>query len=376
MKANSLQKVMFITNIPTPYRVPWWNQLSDFVDLQVIFMDKTEKNRKWENVLQAGKFKYSIIGGVHVDFPKRDWTLHFNPGILYSLTKYKPQKLILGGYDSITTLLALCFAKLLRIECILWYESTQDSANLRQSFLKRIKTFLINRFDKYAVPGESAKANLIALGVKPQVIYIAPNVVNNTYFSEKSLEFRATKEALKADLGLPDKVILFVGQLIERKGLHVLLEAYKELEDDSVGLLIVGDGHLKAQYEAICSQHGLKFVKFVGFQDVNTLPRYFAISDLFVLPSHREVWGLVVNEAMASELPVLCSKYAGCAYDLIQEGENGYTFDPHDATELAQKMALLLNDSFVLRQMGQASKKIIDRYTIDTSVRGILEALN
>jgi glycosyltransferase involved in cell wall biosynthesis len=373
--AVKLPKVMFITNIPTPYRVPWWNRLSELVDLQVVFMDKSEKNRKWEDVLEAGTFKYKIIQGLHLDFPKRDWTLHINPSVLYTLSKSKPQKLILGGYDSITSLLALFFSKLFGIESILWYESTQDSGNLNHSFLKKLKKFLINRFNKFAVPGAQAKANLIALGVKAEKIYIAPNVVNNAYFAWKVKEYKAVKEQVKDSLGLPDKVILYVGQLIERKGLHVLLEAYKNMHNRDVGLLIVGDGPLKSQYEQYCLENELNQVKFVGFQDMSALPLYFAISDLFVLPSFREVWGLVVNEAMASGLPVLCSKYAGCAYDLIQEGMNGYTFDPHDMSELSMKLGWMLEDQLKLEQMSLSSTVIINQYTIETSISGIVAAL-
>jgi glycosyltransferase involved in cell wall biosynthesis len=375
MKVRKPQKVVFITNIPTPYRVPWWNQLNEFVDLQVIFMDKTEKNRKWQNVLETGTFKYRIIQGLHFDFPMRDWTLHINPSVLYTLSRTKPQKLILGGYDSITSMLALFFAKLRGVESILWYESTQDSANLNNTHLKKLKKLLINRFDKFAVPGERAKANLIALGVKAETIFIAPNVVNNTYFSEKVMEHKAVKEQVKAELGLPDRVILFVGQLIERKGLQQLLEAYKAINHADIGLLVVGDGPLRSQYEQYSEEHGLSHVKFVGFQDMSTLPLYFAISDLFVLPSYREVWGLVVNEAMASGLPVLCSKYAGCVYDLVHEGTNGYAFDPHDPVDLTVKLAMMLEDNEKLVQMGDSSKEIISQYTIESSIKGIVAAL-
>jgi glycosyltransferase involved in cell wall biosynthesis len=375
MKASNPQKVVFITNIPTPYRVPWWNRLNEFVDLQVVFMDKTEKNRKWKNVLEAGTFKYRIIQGLHWDFPKRDWTLHINPSVLYTLSRTKPQKLILGGYDSITSLLALSFAKLRGVESILWYESTQDSTNLSNSHLKKLKRWLITRFDKFAVPGERAKANLIALGVKPETIFIAPNVVNNAYFSEKVKEYKTVKEQVKAELGLPDKVILYVGQLIERKGLQQLLEAYKNIDYTDIGLLIVGDGPLRSQYEQYCMENELNCVKFVGFQDMSTLPLYFAISDLFVLPSYREVWGLVVNEAMASGLAVLCSKYAGCTHDLVHEGTNGYVFDPHDSMDLTEKLALMLEDNQRLEQMGSSSTEIISQYTIESSIKGIVAAL-
>ncbi|MDB5055006.1 MAG: glycosyl transferase group 1 [Bacilli bacterium] len=373
---NNLKKVIFITNIPTPYRIPWWNKLNEFVNLHVVFMDKTEKNRKWDNVLQQSSFKYNVSQGLHFDFPKRDWTLHINPGVLYTLIRYKPQKLILGGYDSITSILALGFTKFLRVETILWYESTQESENLNSGILKKIKRSLIKSFSKYAVPGESAKANLICMGVKPENIYIASNVVNNNYFYEAVQVYKTQKSLLKERLGLTGQVILFVGQLIERKGLQVLLNAYIKLEVENISLLIVGDGPLRHEYERFCADHELYNVRFAGFQDMDSIPEYFAAGDLFVLPSYREVWGLVVNEAMASGLPVLCSKYAGCSYDLILEGVNGYTFDPNNEAELTLKLREMLSDLIKLEAMGEASTTIINQFTIETSVRGIVEALN
>jgi glycosyltransferase involved in cell wall biosynthesis len=375
MKKQPINKVVFVTNIPTPYRVPWWNKLNEFVDLQVVFMDKTEKNRKWENVLQTSTFPYKIIQGIHIEFPKRDWTLHVNLSILFFLIKSRPRKLILGGYDSVTSLLALAFTKLLRIDTILWYESTIASENLNNNLLKKVKRAVIGSFNKFAVPGELARANLISLGVDPLKIYIAPNVVNNAYFAKEAQVFKPQKDRLKKELDLPDQVILFVGQLVDRKGLLTLLEAYQRLDVEHIGLLIVGDGPLRSQYESYCADQGLVNVRFVGFHDINSISRYFAVSDVFVLPSKREVWGLVVNEAMACGLPVLCSRNAGCSRNLIQEGLNGYTFDPQNSLELAGLLEVMLNDRIQLEAMGEASRHIINQYTIETSVKGMVEAL-
>jgi glycosyltransferase involved in cell wall biosynthesis len=375
MKIQPINKVVFVTNIPTPYRVPWWNELNKFVDLQVVFMDRTEKNRKWENVLQKSTFPYEIIQGIHIEFPKRDWTLHANLSILYFLIKAKPRKLILGGYDSITSILALILTKILRIDTILWYESTRESENLNNRFLKKVKRALIGSFGKYAVPGEQAKDNLISLGVAPEKIFMAPNVVNNAYFAQEVQVYKPEKIKLKQELGLPEQVILFVGQLVERKGVLTLLKAYQKLDTDRVGLLIVGDGPLRSQYESYCLEQELHHVRFVGFHDIDSIPQYFAISDVFVLPSKREVWGLVVNEAMASGLPVLCSHNVGCSSNLIHEGINGYTFDPNNSLELAGLLTVMLSDPTQLEAMGEASMAIINQYTIEASVRGIVEAL-
>jgi len=128
--------------------------------------------------------------------------------------------------------------------------------------------------------------------------------------------------------------MLYVGQLINRKGIYQLLKALSELHDPNVGLLIVGSGPQGRELEEFCKDQNLENVYFEGFQQQEALLRYYSLADVLILPSFKEVWGLVVNEALASGIFVLCSSYAGAAYDLIKEGWNGILFNPHSIKEL------------------------------------------
>jgi glycosyltransferase involved in cell wall biosynthesis len=113
-------------------------------------------------------------------------------------------------------------------------------------------------------------------------------------------------------------------------------------------------------------EHKLPGVHFYGFRQVEENPVFYALADAFILPSLWEEWGLVVNEAMASGLPVIVSKTAGCATDLVQEGVNGFTFDPGNVEQLAQLMRQISAlKSFRLSEFGDASRKIISNWGCD-----------
>jgi glycosyltransferase involved in cell wall biosynthesis len=106
-------------------------------------------------------------------------------------------------------------------------------------------------------------------------------------------------------------------------------------------------------------------MRFEGLKQVDELPACYAAADCFVLPSLSEPWGLVVNEAMASGLPVLISRRCGCARDLVREGENGFLFDPTRPDELARLMGLVADGGVDRAAMGAASRRIVSGFTVE-----------
>ena len=107
-----------------------------------------------------------------------------------------------------------------------------------------------------------------------------------------------------------------------------------------------------------------EFVRFEGLKSVRELPPYYAFARCFVLPSTREPWGLVVNEAMASGLPVIVSNRCGCAEDLVEDGANGYTFDPDRTGSLTENLHELSGmNTRELAAMADQSRELIARYS-------------
>jgi len=179
--------------------------------------------------------------------------------------------------------------------------------------------------DDFIAYGSRAKKYLIALGANPAAITIYYNSVDVDYFHEKSVQFRRERMGLRKKYAIPqgDNVILFVGQLVARKGVSELARAFRLLHEPKTTLVVVGNGPLRDTISG-------KSIVQISHREYDRLPEIYAMSDVLILPSVQEVWGLVVNEAMASGLPVLVSSRAGCAPDVVRNGVNGFTFEPSE----------------------------------------------
>jgi glycosyltransferase involved in cell wall biosynthesis len=166
---------------------------------------------------------------------------------------------------------------------------------------------------------------------------------------------------------------LFVGKLIEKKRAADLLKAFFSIQDPRAHLVVVGDGALRDQLVASVPPEKRRQVHFAGFQNQLALPRFYVAADVFVLPSGvGETWGLVVNEAMNFELPVITSDLVGCAADLVDEGQNGFIYPVGDTDALTARMREMMDCD--LPAMGKRSAEIVQDYSYDAVVRGIRTA--
>jgi len=171
------------------------------------------------------------------------------------------------------------------------------------------------------------------------------------------------------------------GRFIAKKNFDRLMEAYARyrvaLGEGAWRLVILGDGRLRNRLEGRLRSLGLGgYVYLPGFKQYSQLPAYYGLAQAFIHSSAVEQWGLVVNEAMAAGLPVLVSERCGCAPDLVEEGRNGFTFDPYDVEALAGLMVRLSSMSDQQRQpMGQASREIISRWTPQTFAENLVKAV-
>ena len=176
----------------------------------------------------------------------------------------------------------------------------------------------------------------------------------------------AEKQALKDELGVPEKrMVLAIGQFIRRKGFDILMHAACSLNKD-VGIYIVG-GEPTEEYLQMRASLGLDNVHFVGFQKKEALSRDYRAADLFVLPTREDIWGLVINEAMAYGLPVITTDRCVAGLELVEEGVNGSIVPVEDAAALAGKMKELLSSD--LEKMGTASLEKIRAYTIENMAK-------
>jgi len=185
---------------------------------------------------------------------------------------------------------------------------------------------------------------------------------------------------MRTRLALPIDFFLVSNRFIEKKNLPSLLDAYARYRNQAGPaawkLVLLGDGPLKLKLQDIVNQYDLtQWVLMPGFKQYDDLPAYYGLAGAFIHASTTEQWGLVVNEAMAAGLPVLVSNRCGCAPDLVEEGRNGYTFDPQDVDALAGLMLKVAADDCDRAAMGQASREIISHWTPQTFAENLSKAV-
>lgn len=217
-------------------------------------------------------------------------------------------------------------------------------------------------------------------GVPAARLQVMPHAVDNAFFQRRVTEAEASREKLRATLGLPADavVLLYCGRLAKEKDVITLIRAAAMLHHDGatkLAVLIVGDGPMREelQIEAERTAPGLAY--FTGFRNQTELPAIYQLADLFVLPSLFETWGLVVNEAMNAARPVILSDRVGCRLDLVREGENGSVFQAGNAEHLAATLRPWIQDPEKREKGGRASLEIINHWGLDEDAAGFVSAV-
>lgn len=370
------KKLILITNIITPYRIPLFNLLSAYpeINLEVIFFAKNESNRKWNIYLDDINFRYKILKGLCFFIRSIEMPIYFSWGLWKELKKFRPDAICIGGYHYLATIEALIYAKLNRIKITLWTESHLLSGFIKNPVTNYYKRTIIPRFDSYIATGTLAKEQVIYYGGKREKIVVGYNTVDVKWFMNMCKEIN-NNEISQMKKNYPSKNILYVGSFIARKGVLNLIRAFHNLRMDNVGLILVGEGSEKAGYLKYIKTHHIKNVFFEGFVQKENIVKYYKLANIFVLPSLNEVWGLTVNEAMACGLPVLSSIYAGVTRDLVIDGINGYSFDPNDINDFCHKLRKMLLSDCRRIDMGIRSAEIIKDKALQDYSERILEAV-
>lgn len=293
------------------------------------------------------------------------------------LNRIGPDVLTLPGYKDLASVTAFIWAKTRGKITVMMSDSTYGD-KARNFWVEYLKRQIVSRFDAALVAGRRQKEYVVFLGIPADRIFLGYDVVDNDYFAREAKKVRQREKYYRQVLGLPPRYFLTVSRFIAKKNLSGLIQAYAGYRRLAGGkawdLVICGSGPLE---EALKSQaRDIPGIHFSGFTQIDTLPLYYGLASTFIIPSsHFEQWGLVVNEAMASGLPVLVSRICGCAPDLVQGGINGFTFDPLDLEGLAQLMVKVSSGEMDLKAMGQASLEIIADFTPEIFAKNLLCAI-
>jgi glycosyltransferase involved in cell wall biosynthesis len=274
--------------------------------------------------------------------------------------------LLISLYAQPSYLCGWLIAKLRRVPTAFWCEPTFDRWVARSRLKEGIKRFVFSRVDMTIGSGQDGRNYAMRYGVAAQRARVLRHAVDIDHFREGRRTCLARRGALRAELGLHGLIFVYVGRLWWGKGLATLLEAFFRVQRAGrhpVGLLLVGDGPEEESLRHACAAHGIENVHFAGFRSKEELPRFLAAADVFVFPSLGDPYGLSVDEAMASSLPVISTTAAGEIASRIQPGLNGYLVPPEDSPTLAEAMLQFVHSPGLAEEMGQRSRHKLGAWT-------------
>ena len=352
-------KVRFFTNIPSPYRIDFFNLLGEKVELEVIFeAEKAPKiNSKWycSNTIKNFNAIFLKKGVIN---EKR-----INLSILKYINK-TVDVLIFTNYGYYTELFALIYAKIKKIKYGLEIDGGIISKN--ENIIKKIlKKFLISNACFYFSPSKETDKFLIYYGAKKEQIYRYPftSIYQREILKQPMSLVEKHKNKIKNNVK-EEKVILTIGQFIYRKGFDWMIKAYKDL-DKSIGIYIIG-GKPTSEYLKLKEKYKMTNLHFIDFQNKESVLNWYRSADLFVLPTREDIWGLVINEALSQGLPVITTNKCIAGLELIEDGKNGYVIDVENGEMLLEKTSIFfsLSDQERKKIMTYCLNKI-KKYTLE-----------
>ncbi len=347
----NLMKILFTHNTAMWYRLPFFKELAKIYDLNLVF---THINVIEEVYDENVNNQINGLEGVNYHI------LENSHGFAKSLMKEakKHYDLTIGGswdtpQELIETILLFIITKIKKEPFVIWREDWdwEKKDSVKEKLLTVIVKFLCNHANAILVPGTLHKKyfNNI-LEVPENKIHIMPNVSN----IKGNADLNKKKH--------PVKKVLYVGRLIERKGVNYLIEAFEKLDMNNSELIIVGSGDEEEKLKSYVKEKNLHNVKFTGKIDNKELEEYYNESNLVVIPSvNKEMgdpWVFVLNEAMYYYNPIIATTAVGAAPDMVKE--NGFIVDEKDSDALKNAMEIILNDEELEEKMGLKSKEIID----------------
>jgi glycosyltransferase involved in cell wall biosynthesis len=391
-------RIAVVQGMCRPYRAHFFEELTKLKGMEFTFLlGKAPKYMTHAAFLNPEdlaifKFDYQFMPTISYqgEIPTEPFhwkrSFKFYPTLLFQILRGKYDVIITesGLYADLIPLLLGC--KLTKRPLIIWNggnmkdNAPKSSDPLINKIVYTIVSFVHKRCDAAIAYGKGSKEFLIFLGVNPNKIFIATNTVDNFFFEEIPRMNRKKVEMLRRQIGLENKkVILYAGSLEPRKKLDILIAAFERIKAKlpETSLLILGDGPDKDRLVKLCSKKKLtKDVKFVGKVDYYKVPLYYALSDVFVLPSQG---GITVMEAMASGKPVIVSEECNALYSvpgIVRPKENGFIVKKGDSYAIEKHLYQLLTDESLAVKMGKKSKELArNLFSIDRMIEGFIKAI-
>lgn len=361
-----------------PYHLARLRAASAACDVLAVEFGSSSAEYDWKASEAAGLKRVVLNpkGGSH-QMSKEEFRLRLEE----TLNDFHPEVVMVPGWGYRGALLALSWCLKNNVPAVVMSESTPWDEE-RKPIKEWVKARVVSLFSSALVGGTPHRDYMEQLGMPSDRIFLGYDAVDNGFFSKKSEELKDRS----LETGKEKKPYFIASaRFIPKKNLLRLIRAYgwyRELLKPSTDqspwdLVLLGDGELRPDLEKLRSELGLEdCVQMPGFKQYEELPSYYAAAGAFIHASTTEQWGLVVNEAMASGLPVLVSNRCGCAADLVKDGVNGWTFDPSNEEQIAELMLRITSDEARRSEMGKKSQEIIANWGPDRFASGLKSAVD
>ncbi|MEX2628343.1 MAG: glycosyltransferase family 4 protein [Tistlia sp.] len=388
-------KLAYLVTHPIQYQAPLLARIAREPDIELrVFFASDRSLRGYEDPGFGRRIAWDLplLEGYEAEFlpslgdrgrvgRMRPWSY----GLARRLRRGGFEALWVHGYARPFHVGALAAARALGLRTLLRDEATAISTHrgpakrlLRAGFFAGLRPLV----DRYLAIGSLNRDYWVGLGVPQTRIFDMPYAVDNARFRALADAASPRREAFRRELGLPAErpVVLYASKLTPRKRAGDLLEAFLELGGAAAArrplLLFVGEGETRAALEARVEAAGAgERVRFLGFRNQGELPAFYDLAEAFVLPSEREPWGLVVNEAMNAATAVIASDRVASARDLVQEGETGAVFPAGDVGALRAALERVLADPAQAAELGRRAQARVAGWDFEADVAGLRAAL-
>jgi glycosyltransferase involved in cell wall biosynthesis len=390
---NRRVRIAVLNSHPIQYFAPLYAYLNSAPELEVtaLYMSDVSirggndadfgRDVKWDVDLIAGYRSVFLGQAVRTREPRGFWSL-IVPQVWKELRSGRYDVLWLHGHNYAANLIALLAAKTAGIPVMMRGETHLGltRGTIKSRLRRPLMGALYRSCDRLLAIGSANAAFYQAMGVPDRKIFLVPYCVDNDRFVQSAKLTDEQRAEIRQRYKMPMKqpTVLYASKFTPRKRPGDLLEAVRRLKqetDRAFTVVMVGSGELERELRTFCAEHALDNVVFTGFLNQTELPAIYGASDVFVLPSEHEPWGLAVNEAMCAGLPIVVSREVGCVPDLVKDGANGFTPVAGDVDGLARALRCLIEDGDLRRRLGRASLARIQQWGYRQCLDGVKAAL-
>lgn len=364
-------KVAFVVKTLKPYRIPFFHLLQKNQEINSVFIfDKPPEDYEKLLLLQ-NPIIYKTLRAFKLPsklFLQKRYIRYFPLNLLNILNKFKPVIVFSPEY-SIHTLQIVLYKYFYKTKIVIWSSLTKNDERISLPFQSNYRDFLRKRADAFVCYSHHSKEYLKSKNISEDKIFLVENCTDVNYYLE-NYNRQSRKNSIKYFN------LLYVGALEEEKGILDLFEALELLKEYRWNLTIAGKGNLKGVLFELAEKKFKSRINFTGEVKRNELLKIYSESDILVFPSHSDVWGHVIDEAMASGCCVIASDQTISALELIVQDKNGILYKAKEIDALKNELVKLFKHPNLINELGKEAHLTMLKHNESASIQGIKKAIN